>query len=396
MLEIVDVKDLPSGHKGSLTVSVSKRLTDLFFNTRKELTIFSQTGEKQVSVFQCKGTGEFILELISYPCSNLPVAVPPKVLATTSVCLDGLLHKTSKLSTENCANDSHASFLRKFLLIPPTGRFQQVKGWTSVVDDTGNEVISIGMRESVIADLRSSRILKKEVIDITASGEALVIAEFNGSGWSLMNSDRLFQLQKKIGEDGQTFELIGASKVIIFPGQKLEFETEDCGKQKDEQNFMTAVEFSATDPYGKAVALLDLESAIIKIKEEWLLLPAILSAFILSDLSEKKGYGCLGVDSVDGSDNVEQEGGEKGTELAKKDCMCNSGEAVKNTIGREFMVDYNEQTMKTSGRGGFGGCGQCGGGCGGGSCGGSCKGGGCGGSCRGDVGVAAGDELCCL
>jgi hypothetical protein len=53
--------------------------------------------------------------------------------------------------------------------------------------------------------------------------------------------------------------------VIIFPGRKLEYETDCCEKPKNEQNFMTAVEFSTENPYGKAVALLNLKSGFLKV-----------------------------------------------------------------------------------------------------------------------------------
>jgi len=49
-------------------------------------------------------------------------------------------------------------------------------------------------------------------------------------------------------------------KVRIFPGRKLDYELRHNGKRGNEMNFLTAVEFSIEEPYGKAVALLDLRS----------------------------------------------------------------------------------------------------------------------------------------
>ena len=100
------------------------------------------------------------------------------------------------------------------------------------------------------------------------------------------------------------------SQVIIFPGRKLEYETRYNGKEKGNY-FMTAVEFSPNDPYGKAVALMNLKYGFLEvcclcyvqqqwaphflinignlllfdeqIKEGWLVLPGILSAFIFSE-----------------------------------------------------------------------------------------------------------------
>jgi hypothetical protein len=54
--------------------------------------------------------------------------------------------------------------------------------------------------------------------------------------------------------------------VIVFPGRKLEYEIK-CEKHKSEQNFMTAVKFSAEYPHGKAVALFDLKSASLKVQK---------------------------------------------------------------------------------------------------------------------------------
>lgn len=75
------------------------------------------------------------------------------------------------------------------------------------------------------------------------------------------------------------------SQVVIFPGRKLEYETTNYGNG-EESCFMTAVKFSRKYPYGKAVALMDLEYGFLEIKEEWLVLPAILSAFVLSNFPE--------------------------------------------------------------------------------------------------------------
>jgi hypothetical protein len=55
-------------------------------------------------------------------------------------------------------------------------------------------------------------------------------------------------------------------QVKFFPGRKLEYEAKHCEKHRSEQNFLTAVEFSMEDPYGKAVALLDLKSGFFKVK----------------------------------------------------------------------------------------------------------------------------------
>lgn len=54
-------------------------------------------------------------------------------------------------------------------------------------------------------------------------------------------------------------------QVKIYPGRKLEFEHKHCERQKSDHGFLTAVEFSAEVPYGRAVALLDLKSGFLKV-----------------------------------------------------------------------------------------------------------------------------------
>lgn len=49
----------------------------------------------------------------------------------------------------------------------------------------------------------------------------------------------------------------------FYPGRKGEYELRYHVKQGNEMDFLTAVEFSIEDPYGKAVALLDLKSKLV-------------------------------------------------------------------------------------------------------------------------------------
>lgn len=64
-------------------------------------------------------------------------------------------------------------------------------------------------------EARSNGLSKKEVIGIVKSGENQVLAEFDGKGWSLMNSNWSLQLQKELSEDGHVFELKGIKKASI-------------------------------------------------------------------------------------------------------------------------------------------------------------------------------------
>lgn len=73
-----------------------------------------------------------------------------------------------------------------------------------------------------------------------------------------------------------SIKLYGAYKVFIvfyhllvqmklFPGRKLDFECKNCERKRSEREFMTLVEFSVEHPYGKALALLDLKSGLVKV-----------------------------------------------------------------------------------------------------------------------------------
>lgn len=57
---------------------------------------------------------------------------------------------------------------------------------------------------------------KKEVIGMTKSGETHVLAAFDGTGWSLMNSNWWFKPCNTIADVGHIYELIGSQRVS-FP-----------------------------------------------------------------------------------------------------------------------------------------------------------------------------------
>lgn len=179
LLEIVGVRNLPVGHKGSLIVSVCKSQPDLFFKAERRLTVFSESGEKHVAAFQCEPAGELLFMLKSHMPSNLSISRKAKTLGTTSISLQELSGPDSKLSIQKWfelvpnlgTTDSMpiclhiaASFtvpvvaphvlhmVRSHPLsvntcfLPIPGRVQQLRGWTCVVDDTGKEIISMQMR----------------------------------------------------------------------------------------------------------------------------------------------------------------------------------------------------------------------------------------------------------
>lgn len=182
MLEIVDVRDLPFrfGHKRKLVVSFKKKEQDMFFNIKSQLSISSESEEKQAVIVQCEATGELVFELISSARFNFPMASSGKVLGTTSVNLESLQNEASKLPMEkwfnltprNGVNYSKPIGMRiAFSVTPPIPapyklsmvhahplfqnsyfsywfpeKFLRRKNWTTVVDKLGNEVINIKMR----------------------------------------------------------------------------------------------------------------------------------------------------------------------------------------------------------------------------------------------------------
>lgn len=59
------------------------------------------------------------------------------------------------------------------------------------------------------------------MIGITFSGEIHTLAEFVGTAWSLVDSQWSLHLQKKSGDNGHLFELMGSRKVCISSGSSL-------------------------------------------------------------------------------------------------------------------------------------------------------------------------------
>ncbi|XP_030974427.1 glycine-rich domain-containing protein 1 [Quercus lobata] len=422
LLEFVGVKNLPEGHKGSLSVSFCKIQPDSLFNAKRKLSILSESGEKQVASFQCEPTGELQFELISHSTSNLPITRAPKILGSASLSLQDFLEPVSKLSVEKwlelvpissnvitkpiCLRVSVSftvpspapcvfqmifsrPFSKNSCFFPLPGKVQHAKRLTHVTDETGAEVISLQMRDSK-DKVKENCIPRKEVIGITTSGETLTLAEAAGTGWSLMDSQWSLYLQKKSSLDGHLFELMGSRMVKIFPGRKLEYEPKHCEKHRSEQDFMTAIEFSKEDPYGKAVALLDLKSGFLRVKEDWMLVPGITSAFILTDIFKKGGYHGLTVNCK----NLEMHGQTEEVDEVHEGKKSKLTTSVANEV--ELNVDVAEgnaaipEKVGLSSGGCGGGCGSgCGSGCGGG-CGNMMKSGGCGGCGSGCGGCGGG------
>ncbi|KAJ6868483.1 glycine-rich domain-containing protein 1-like isoform X1 [Populus alba x Populus x berolinensis] len=410
LLEIVGVKNLPERHKGNLFVMFNKKQPDLFFNVKRKLTILSESGDKHVASFQCEPKGELFFELVSHSPSNLPLTKVCKTMGATSFSLEDFLNPVSELSVERwvelqptSGNMSSKPICLRIAVsfsvpiqapyelhmihpraqsksscfFPLPGRAQHPKIWTSVVEKTDAEIISLQMRNSTKAKEKERSILKQQVTGVMKTGETCILAEFVGNRWCLMDSQWYLEPKKKSNEDGHLFELIGCRTVKLFQGKKLDFEPEHCEKKRSEQDFMTAVEFSAEYPYGKAVALLDLKSGFVKVKESWLVLPVLISAFILTDILKKEGYNGF----TSNRENLEVDSlVEKAKGLHEEPEQISLTAASEGNM--ELNVDVAKGSIVRSGNCG-GGCGGCGSGCGdmvrSGNCGGGC--GGCGSGC---------------
>ncbi|KAI3462624.1 hypothetical protein Pfo_019287 [Paulownia fortunei] len=325
MLEFVGVRNLPEGHKGSLFVSFSKTQPDAVLNAKRSLKIFSESGEKQVASFHCQPTGHLLFELMSCLPSSLPASKSSKTMGITSISLEDFLSPDSSLTVEKWLELVPSSniiepkaiglrvaisvtvpttapyvlhmirsrlFPKSSCLFPLPVRVQFAKSWTHVIDEAGNLVMSLQMRDSKKSKGKIEG-MRREVVGTMESGEKCILAEFAESEWSIINSPWSLQLPNTNNDDGHLLELTGPQTVRLFPGGRLDYESKYCEKHKSEHelesHLITAIEFSEEDPYGRAVALLDLKSGTVKVKEEWFLLPGFILTFILGNILRNEG-----------------------------------------------------------------------------------------------------------
>ena len=179
LLEFLEVRNLPEGHKGILFASFSKSTLDIFFNAKRRLSIFSEYGEKQVASFQCEPTGELLFELMSHSPSHIPMKRTYKTLGSASFSLEDCLLPPSKLYVDKWLEMVSSSdvgnlkpiylrfamsftipttaqhtlhlvrsrlFSKSSCFFPFSGKNQDAKSWTQVVDETGTEVLRLQMR----------------------------------------------------------------------------------------------------------------------------------------------------------------------------------------------------------------------------------------------------------
>ncbi|KAL9241671.1 hypothetical protein vseg_015754 [Gypsophila vaccaria] len=308
LLEFVEIKNIPDEHRGNLGVLFSKKQADRIFDTKRSLAISSESGEKNVASFQCEPTGELFFELMS--SSPAPNETTPqksmKLLGSCSFSLEELTNHGSELSADKWlsvqpVSGCHLSsdqpiLLRARLSFTPPASAPQVfhlarsqcsskadnaKTNTLVLDQVGKEVLSLQIRDAT-SDL------VKAVYGITDSGEQHKLAEFLENHWVVKGSNGSFKLQNNPENDDVLFELVGSKMVKLYSGMRLDFETVPLENQKFKKGVVTAVEFSTEHPYGKVVALINLMSETVKATEDWMILPGLTLAFLLSDILKDK------------------------------------------------------------------------------------------------------------
>ncbi|KAL9229522.1 hypothetical protein vseg_004980 [Gypsophila vaccaria] len=300
-LEFVEIKNVPKEYSGTLSVDFSKKQDDKLFKVKRSLSILSESTEKQVAYFQCEATGEFHIELVS----NSP-SKSTELLGTCSLNLRELLDSGSELTAEKwlsvepvssskCSEPIllHASIsftppmsVPQTFQLPRSQHLSEAKQamiHTQVVADDGKDVFSLQMGTTIDAATSKTPDLSKEVSCITPSGEKHKVAKFMGDYWTINGTHGSFKLRHNSGNGDHLFELVGNKMVKLFSGRRLDFEPKNYVNRRYEKNFVTAVEFSKDYPYGRAVSLIDLRSETIKATDEWVVLPSISVALILSN-----------------------------------------------------------------------------------------------------------------
>lgn len=99
MVTIVAVKDLPSGHKGILFVICSKGQPDFLFNTRRKLSVMSETGE-ECCCFRMWTNWRACFWTHFTVTSSFSCSEARKIIGTISISLLDLVNPISAVSTE--------------------------------------------------------------------------------------------------------------------------------------------------------------------------------------------------------------------------------------------------------------------------------------------------------
>ncbi|PWA88558.1 hypothetical protein CTI12_AA083180 [Artemisia annua] len=312
MLEFVEIKNLPQVYKGKVSVMYSKAQPDGIFNVKSKLAIQSESEHKHFATFSCQPTGYLVFELVSQ-------ATKVDTLGSCYISMEEIFGPVPKLSVEkwldlvlssgivnsepislrvavSCTlpapiprvvlmlRSSPLTKVSCFLPFHDMVRF--IKSWTQMIDASGDVIIRIKTRNIKRTKGTDDNALTKEIVGFTKAGEKLVLAQFHGQEWSLLDSLWSLKLPDSHEKDCDLL-LTGPHMVKLLPGRKLDFEPKHHDKQTNEHSFMTAVEFSAEHPYGKSVALFNFKLGILTLQEDWFALAGIVAAFIVSKHLQK-------------------------------------------------------------------------------------------------------------
>ncbi|MFS7962038.1 hypothetical protein Hanom_Chr08g00721961 [Helianthus anomalus] len=89
MVEVIEIRNLSTKHKGNFVLSIGKKQHDMLFKDKQHLRICADSKETQAILFQCEPKGVLLFDLdLDDPSS--------KSLGTCSISLSAL---DSKLST---------------------------------------------------------------------------------------------------------------------------------------------------------------------------------------------------------------------------------------------------------------------------------------------------------
>ncbi|KAI0495096.1 hypothetical protein KFK09_025243 [Dendrobium nobile] len=404
LLEIVGIKNLPANEKGNVFVSFSKKKPDMFLNGSSRLSIFSETGEKRAAGFECEPAGDLVLNVMTK-------SKPAKTIGTMSISLDELMDPNAELSVEKWfelklnnrrANSKPvclhvaASFtvpvssphVFKMLKLHPLsvnacrfplpGMAQHMRSWTHLVDGYGNDIITLQMRKLKEAGGRKHSSWKRNIFGMTTLSRKLhLLAEYVDNTWFFKDSDLSLSIEQNTNGEGPMLELKSFGQLKLFPGRMLEYQPKHAMHYKLE-DFMTVVEFSAENPYGKAIALFDMKSGLVQVSEDWFVLPALVISFILSGLFKKGGPI-----TVTHSENLKDV---TSLDVKARDDYTSATNVVAiesaSTLALDKSFSDNMGCVDKGNSANAGACGGCGAGCGG-DCGTMVKSGGCGTGCGG-------------
>lgn len=172
LLQFVEIKNLPEGLKGNVNVLFSKAQPDGIFNVKRKLTVQSESGQKQVAIFQCQPSGYLLFELVSQ-------STKAQTIGSCCISMEEFFGQIYKLSVEkwldlvptsgtvssepirlrvaaSCTLPTPAPHVVRMLQassfkiiscfssLPHT--VQLTRSWTPIIDAAGDEIIRLQMR----------------------------------------------------------------------------------------------------------------------------------------------------------------------------------------------------------------------------------------------------------